>query len=211
MSDQELIESLSSNLKQVRVKSLLRLNQQYLLTLTFLGVILVYFLKINDDFWSDLQSLGFSASITAPLLAIITGSYCLAWVSRPGLKVPKLAFSCLLSSVALSGVIQTFRMFGPGSKPEFTFDNGWICLAIAIGVSLSVIASLVYLLRKQAPVHERWVTPTLLLLASSLGALVLQLHCPNTNPIHEFLWHIGLPWVALFFLRRAVSKQTFNW
>lgn len=210
-STEDLIDSLSSNLPRVRVRSTLELTLQNLSALALLGGFFIALLKINDNIFIEFQDLSFSTTTSATVLGLLLGSFCLAKLSRPGQKLSKFTRVSLLFCVSMIFIIQVYRLLGSESMSALSLDNGWKCFALTCLVAVTANTALIFLIQQQAPVQRLQVSLTLLVLSMSLGSLILQFHCPNTQPLHELIWHILLPLSVLSGLTRIASRKTLNW
>lgn len=78
----------------------------------------------------------------------------------------------------------------------FHFDHGMACAsAVSVG-SIWPILVLFWMARRAAPLYPLTIGALAGLAGAGWGALVLLVHCPNSDPMHTLLWH-ALPVAVL--------------
>jgi hypothetical protein len=209
----DFFDKLSENLKPVRVKSLRFLAIQYFFTLAVLGFTLLWALGLTRGERTVMSRTDLLGSLLVLVLNTFTGSFLLAQYSRPGIKLSRRGHSLFFSILGVVAILEILRftfqidftLWGP---PLY---RGWICSATALGVGAVAGTFLTFELRHEAPVKLREAALFLLLSAGTLAALVLQIHCPNENPIHQTLWHIVLPLGVFALSSKTLSRLALHW
>jgi hypothetical protein len=212
-STQDIFDELSDDLKPVRVKSLRFLAIQYFLSLVVLGFMFIWALGLAREERVNISRSDFLGSLLVFTLNIGTGSFLLAQYSRPGIKLSRGGHFVFFSVLGIAAILEMIRFvfltelatWGP---PLY---RGWICSVTALGVGAVATTLLTFELRHEAPIKLRGAAVFLLLSAGATAALVLQIHCPNENPIHQTLWHMVLPMGTLALSAKALSRLALRW
>ncbi len=210
---QALIDRLSENLKPVRVKSLRFLSVQYFLTLSILGLAFFGALGLIFGPWVGASRNEALVSILVFALNIATGSFLLAQFSRPGItisrKAPILFFSLLGIAILLEIVRFVMQIESSAWGPPIR--DSWHCSIIALVIGAIAGTFLTVELRQESPVKLKPAALFLLLSGGTIATLILQIHCPNGNPIHQILWHFILPLGGFALSAKAFSWRALRW
>jgi hypothetical protein len=200
-----LIDRLATNLKPVRVKSLRFLAIQYFVTLSVLGGIFLGVLGVGQN--------EYLASLILFTLNVSVGSFLLAQYSRPGVTLSRGGRLLFLSTLGLASLTQIFRFCFGAQTTSWgpPIEHGWACFATALVMGGLASALLVFEVRREAPIKPSSAALFLLVSSGAMAALVLQIHCPNENPIHQILWHIVLPGAIFVVSARRVSRIFLRW
>jgi hypothetical protein len=208
-----LIDRLAEELKPVRVTSLPLLAVQYFVSLAVLGFLFFLIFGFTLHIFVGVLPGELLLSLLIFTLVIASSSFLLAQSSRSGLRVSSRArflFTSFLGAVILVELMEWFSrsrvsLWGPA------FYGGWICSSLVLTVSAAAVGVLVYQVRRESPVKLREAAASILLSAGALGALVLQIHCPNENPVHQLLWHMILPISILLLFVKLLSSRALRW
>ncbi len=209
----DLIDKLSRNLKAVKVKSLRYLAIQYFMTLLVFGIFSLRLVGWSDDLAFRMTRFDFVFSLVLFGGVVSAGCVLLAQYSRPGTAPSRLSRMAFWSGLALASIVQVVRFASESGSASWgaSTDQGWSCSVAA--VVMGAVASYILLveIRREAPVKIARTARFLLLSSSAMAAVVLQIHCPNENPIHEILWHIFLPLGVFALSTRFLSRPALRW
>lgn len=82
------------------------------------------------------------------------------------------------------------------SPAAWTIDFGWGCVGKAVTIAAVPGAVLLLMVGRSAPVEVRRAVTFAALASAGVGALGVEITCPNTDAMHLLIWHAG-PMVAL--------------
>lgn len=116
-----------------------------------------------------------------------------AWLERqmsPGRKYGGvLGIGAMASAAILAGVLLT--SFQPTAEPSFV-AHGLICLRAGLAFAIPTAAVLFLILRRGAALEPLRTGAAAGALAGLAGLAILELHCPNFNAWHIWVWHAGV-------------------
>jgi hypothetical protein len=205
----KLIDQLATDLKPVRVKSLRYLAAQYFVSL--LGLAIFFFFALGAKVGATPIEVAIASLIFIP--ALTAGTFLLARTSRPGLPFSRGAGILLCSELVLACLLELARLFSGVEQSSWgpPLAQGWVCLVTALGMGSIAGGVLFFQLRGEAPVKLKQASLTAIWTSAAMASLVLQVHCPNENPIHKIIWHLLLPLGLLTLTALALAKSALRW
>ena len=125
----------------------------------------------------------------------------LALVPRPGAMLPRTSLATAAATITAAGFVLLGVLIHPSGPSSVSlgaagFWRGHGCLELGLASALVPVLVGVVLLRGMIPVGARGVAAALGAVGGSIGGLVLHLHCPITDALHQGVIHGGVVVIA---------------
>ena len=96
------------------------------------------------------------------------------------------------------------------SPAAWTIDFGWGCVGKAMTIAAVPSAALLLMVGRGASVETRRAVTFAALASAGVGALGVEVTCPNTDAMHLLIWHAG-PIVTLPLVAAVAGTPLFVW
>ena len=188
---QELIDSLSSDLEPVKVMRFLPLFGFWFLIALCIGALSLAWLGVRADIIEKLSEPSFFLVTGLSFLVIFAGAYLALKFAIPG-ESPKPIFVILgvVLPVAILAILYLVAMQTQQFLvPEHIWHNGTQCLVASVSVGFVPWMILFFLLTKMAVFSKAWASFFAALAGLSVGAFTVQMHCGGDSAWHMIVWH----------------------
>ena len=191
MKTEDLIADLASRVEPVR-----RLPPPEVRALTWTGLAIAFAaigivvfqprpdlggLRDQPDFWI-LVVAGLMTAILAAGAALVLG---IPGAERSGaLRFTTVAIICIWAGIVIAAIAR-------GGAGFSAVSHWYVCFGRVMAVGLVPAVALVAMLRRAAPLRQRWTGALVFVAAMAMGAAVMPLVCPIDDPGHALIGHLG--------------------
>ncbi len=199
MSSEDLIKNLATNLRPVKKQSSPNVFAiKYLIVLFLIMITGIFFLRIRNDFFSELSNINFVVDLCFNILVLLSGIFITGWFSTAG-RIYNFAYKFVMMGIFVAILFfNAYRL----SLSTIYFRNLVVsifdmkCFSIIMGFSLISTLIMIIAVSKRVVLKPGLVGAIIGMLSFSVGSFIIGLHCPISSVEHVTLYHTILPMLS---------------